>query len=180
MLSLTFLLSVYEIKFLLKKKSQFFFIITLLLLLFVFSFYKARGVSNNDLYILIWVILIVWTTDIGGYVFGKFIGGPNFSKISPNKTIAGLFGSLIFSQFSFLFFNFLNINKLYSIKFFFLQFLFCIISIFGDLFFSYIKRQNKIKDYSRIIPGHGGILDRIDSMIFVIIFFYFSKFFYVY
>jgi len=180
--SLLFLLllsSFYEI---FKNVKQFFlsFALYFLVLFFIASLFNIRGSNNSDYIFLVWLILIVWTSDIGGYVFGKIFKGPKLTNYSPNKTISGLLGSIVFSQFSFLIlYLFLDYSYL-NLKLFILQFFLCIIAVGGDIFFSYIKRMNNIKDYSNIIPGHGGILDRIDGLIFVIIVSYFLKILNVY
>ena len=115
---------------------------------------------------------ITWSSDSGGYIFGKLIGGKKIKFISPNKTISGFIGSIIFAQFNIIYISYFKINlfdKLYiNILFLVLS---AIIVIIGDLMFSYIKRLNKIKDYSNFVPGHGGILDRLDGFIFLIIIF---------
>jgi len=162
-----FLISIYEINKNFQKNFVYFFLI-FLQLIFCVSFYSLRGTTNVSFVYLIWLISIVILTDIGGYVFGKLIGGRTFSKISPNKTISGLCGSLFFSQFSCLIFV-INENFVFNNQIFLKQVFFSTIAIFGDLFFSFLKRKNSIKDYSNIFPGHGGLLDRIDGMIFVII-----------
>ena len=169
-----FVASIYELKF--AKNHYLFYFCLLLMILFIFLLYNLRGNSLEDFYNLLWFITIVWLSDIGGYVFGKLIKGPKLSKLSPNKTISGFFGSLIFAQFSFMILFVHNLKFIYSEKHFVIQFILSLISIFGDLFFSYIKRKFKIKDFSNIIPGHGGVLDRIDGLIFVIIFGYIFKF----
>ena len=119
-----------------------------------------------------WLILIAWLTDIGGYVFGKLFGGPKLIKISPNKTWSGALGSLILSQFSFLIF-FLDINYKFNFNIIFFQILLSITGQVGDILMSYIKRNNNIKDTSNFIPGHGGFLDRVDGLIWIFIFGYF-------
>ena len=105
-------------------------------------------------------------------MFGKFFGGKKIGYISPNKTYAGIFGSILFSQFSqfyIYYFNlFSNENNLYKFIFIFAS---CFFVIIGDLVFSYIKRLNKIKDYSNMLKGHGGLFDRIDGLIFLTIIF---------
>ena len=103
-------------------------------------------------------------SDIGGFLFGKILKGPKLTKISPNKTISGAIGSLIFSSFSIL------IMIYYLTKSFdpYILLIGCIISIscqIGDLFFSYLKRKSFLKDSGNFLPGHGGILDRIDGML---------------
>lgn len=165
-----FLISIYEINFLLKKNIVYFFILSTLIILFLFSFYKLRGNSDSDFYYLLWVMSVVWLSDIGGFCFGRLIKGPKLSKWSPNKTIAGFFGSIILGQFAFLVLYYcLKNSVIFNFKFFILQLSMTIFSVIGDLFFSFIKRKNNIKDYSNIIPGHGGLLDRADGLIFVII-----------
>ena len=153
------------------------FLLYLLIIFFAISLINVRG-SNFENYIsCVWILFIVWTTDVGGYVVGKMFKGPKLSIYSPNKTIAGFLGSILFSQLSFFIpYYFLN-SFVLTVKIILIQFLFCILSVGGDIFFSLIKRINQIKDYSNIIPGHGGILDRIDGMLFVIIVYYFLKYF---
>lgn len=170
------LLGIYEIIKNVKQKILI-FILLALIIIFIFSFYLARGTTYEDLIIFFWILSIVWLSDIGGYLIGKLFGGPKLSKFSPNKTIAGFYGSIFFSQFSFLILMLLN-NFSFNLKYIFIQIILSMISVMGDIFFSYIKRINKIKDYSNLIPGHGGILDRIDGMIFVFIFFYIINNFY--
>jgi phosphatidate cytidylyltransferase len=120
------------------------------------------------------LISICFCTDIGGYVFGKIIGGKKLSKISPNKTISGTIGSFIFSIIPLI--VFLNFNYI-DLTFNFANIVFCLlislISQLGDLFISLIKRKAKIKDTGNLLPGHGGILDRVDGIIFAVPFSYF-------
>jgi phosphatidate cytidylyltransferase len=108
-------------------------------------------------------------TDIGGYIFGKLFGGPKLIKISPNKTWSGLVGSIILSQFAFLIF-FLDPNYKFSISILLAQFILSIVGQVGDIMMSYVKRINNKKDTSNFIPGHGGFLDRVDGLIWIIIF----------
>ena len=176
LLLLILLSSFYEI---FKNVKQIFlsFCLYFLILFFIFSLFNIRGSNNNDYIILVWLISIVWTSDIGGYVFGKMFKGPKLTNYSPNKTISGLLGSIVFSQSPFLIlYFFLNYNFL-TLKLFIMQFFLCIVAVCGDIFFSYIKRINQIKDYSNVIPGHGGVLDRIDGLIFVVIIYYFIRYF---
>ena len=164
------LVSLYELKFLFAAKKIHFFFVISLVIVFLLSFNNLRGSSELDFYYLAWIIVIVWLSDMGGFFVGRFFGGPRLSKWSPNKTLSGFSGSLIFSQLAF-YIIFLATKEVgFSYKFFIIQIFICIISVFGDLFFSYIKRKNNIKDYSSIIPGHGGLMDRIDGLIFAIIF----------
>jgi len=140
----------------------------LLIIFFVFSFVELRGNTHNEFVYCTWILTIVWLSDIGGYVCGKLIGGPRLTKYSPNKTIAGFLGSLLFSQFSFLLLFFFYKNFNLSIDVFLIQLFLCLIAIIGDILFSFVKRLNNIKDYSNLLPGHGGILDRLDGVIFVV------------
>ena len=172
-LLIVFATSIYELRFLIK--SYLFLVVFLLVVFFIISFYNLRGSTLDDFYFLLWFLSIVWLSDIGGYAVGKFFKGPKLSKWSPNKTISGFFGSIIFSQFAFCVFLLSKVQFKYSISIILIQFFFSIISILGDLFFSYLKRVFKIKDFSNIIPGHGGLLDRIDGLIFVIICAYIFK-----
>ena len=129
--------------------------------------------SEGPIFFL-YVISICFFTDIGGYVFGKLIGGKKLSKISPNKTISGTIGSFIFSIAPLIIF--LNLGYL-NLEFDSKNILLCLIisltSQLGDLFISFFKRKAKIKDTGRLLPGHGGVLDRVDGIIFAIPFAYF-------
>ena len=107
-------------------------------------------------------------TDIGGYIFGKLFGGPKLVKISPNKTWAGALGSLILSQLAFLIF-FLDNSYKFNVAIIFIQIFLSIVGQIGDILMSYIKRKNNKKDTSNLIPGHGGFLDRVDGLIWIII-----------
>jgi len=122
----------------------------------------------------LYLISICFCTDIGGYVFGKIIGGKKLSKISPNKTISGTIGSFFFSIIPLIFLQ--NINYI-DLEFNSTNIIFCLlislISQLGDLFISFIKRKAKIKDTGNLLPGHGGILDRVDGIIFAVPFSYF-------
>ena len=143
----------------------------LIFLLFMYSFYNVRYVNDGSKIVFL-VIFITWLSDIGGYLFGKLIGGKKINFISPNKTISGYCGSIILAQFNLIYIYYLEVNlfkSLYANMLFI--FLSTLIVIFGDLFFSYFKRLNKIKDYSNLIPGHGGLLDRLDGFIFLVIIF---------
>ena len=123
------------------------------------------------------VVLICIFTDIGGYVFGKIFKGPKLTKISPNKTYSGTIGGYLCSIiFMSVFFNnldfvsqFTNVNvveKEVSLNNFVLIIVISTVSQLGDITISYFKRLSKIKNTGKIIPGHGGLLDRIDGMIF--------------
>jgi phosphatidate cytidylyltransferase len=150
------------------KKNYIYFLGLLILLLFFLTLLKIYNLEDFNLTFL-WLILIAWLTDIGGYIFGKLFGGPKLIKISPNKTWSGVFGSLILSQFAFLIF-YLDFNYKLNFNIIFSQVFLSIIGQTGDILMSYIKRINKKKDTSNFIPGHGGFLDRVDGLIWIFIF----------
>ena len=174
-LLLIFVISLYELKFVFIKNKFFYICLFILLLAFSFSTLNIRGNSNNGFYYFLWIVLVIWLSDIGGYVFGNIFKGPALSEWSPKKTFSGLFGSLILSQCAFFIPSKFGQDFDYTFVIFLSQFFLSAIAIFGDLFFSFIKRKHNIKDYSNLIPGHGGLLDRMDGMIFVMIFAYLIK-----
>jgi phosphatidate cytidylyltransferase len=150
--------------------SRSLFLIYLIIFTYIFYRYFSLGYPDNIIYV--YILLICIFTDIGGLVFGKTFGGKKLTKISPNKTVIGLIGSFILSLFPYIVFslifdNFIlfNNNILGNIFLCLYLSLFCQI---GDLFISYFKRLAKVKDTGKILPGHGGILDRIDGIIFAI------------
>ena len=140
--------------------------------------------TENGFEFFLFVILISILTDIGGYIFGKTFKGPKITKISPKKTYAGVIGSFILSVFGGLIFyeNMTNVKGIIIINYIsfepyginlnlFILFIILIISLIsqlGDLTISYFKRMAKIKDTGKILPGHGGLLDRIDGIIFAV------------
>jgi len=122
----------------------------------------------------LYIISICFFTDIGGYVFGKVIRGKKLSKISPNKTISGTVGSFILSIIPLIIvLNFKYIDLEFNLRNIILCLLISLISQLGDLFISFIKRKAKVKDTGNLLPGHGGILDRVDGIIFAVPFSYF-------
>jgi phosphatidate cytidylyltransferase len=164
---IVFLFCLYEWNKIFKKKNPIFFLGLLILLVFLFSLIRIYNIEDFNLKFL-WLILITWLTDIGGYIFGKLFGGPKLVKISPNKTWAGALGSLILSQLAFLIF-FLDNSYKFNIAIIFIQIFLSIVGQIGDILMSYIKRKNNKKDTSNFIPGHGGFLDRVDGLIWIII-----------
>ena len=121
---------------------------------------------NAQLKLILFIILLGCIfSDIGGYLFGKTFGGPKLTKISPNKTIAGSVGSLLISATTVfvLFFIFFGI---YSLNILFVGLITSLACQTGDLFFSYLKRKAKFKDFGKYLPGHGGVLDRLDGIFF--------------
>ena len=165
-LSTIYFLSFYEI-FANTKNLLFNFISNTIIILAIFSFYYLRGSTSSSLIVLYWVLLSTFLSDIGGYIFGKIFKGKKLTKISPNKTISGSCGSFIFSLLliPLFYFELLN-NDLLSLILITLTI--SLTSQLGDLFISYIKRKAKVKNTSDILPGHGGLLDRLDGIIFAI------------
>ncbi len=135
-----------------------FYIFYLSMIILTFSF----SLSTKMLFFLI--LLICIASDIGGFVFGKILKGPKLTKISPNKTISGAVGSLIFSSaLAIILIYFLNKSfDPYVLIIGLITSLGCQI---GDLFFSFLKRKSSLKDTGDFLPGHGGILDRIDGIL---------------
>ena len=164
---IVFLFCLYEWNKIFKKKNSIFFLGLFILLVFLFSLIRIYNFEDFNLKFL-WLILITWFTDIGGYIFGKLFGGPKLVKISPNKTWAGALGSLILSQLAFLIF-FLDNSYKFNVAIIFIQIFLSIVGQVGDILMSYIKRKNNKKDTSNFIPGHGGFLDRVDGLIWIII-----------
>ena len=133
-----------------------------------FTFYDLSIEISN----LIFVILICVSSDIGGFVFGRLLKGPKITKISPNKTYAGVIGAYLLSLiYLSIIVNYID-NIQFSFQFIFITILLSTISQVGDIIVSYFKRQARIKNTGSLIPGHGGLLDRIDGMIFAVPTFY--------
>ena len=175
-LFIAFLISSYEWLKMIKRID-----IKILGILFLFfSFYSAFYFRDQNLEGFVLIILICISTDIGGYIFGNLFKGPKLSKKSPNKTKPGMIGSFALSLVVSSIFVIHYSNDIYieqnlienDLKFIILIFLISSVSQIGDLIISYFKRSSKIKNTGNIIPGHGGLLDRIDGMIFVFPFVY--------
>ena len=168
-LSLIFLLTCYEwIK--MSKNNELIRIFGIFFMFFSFTTaYLIR--ENYNLNFIIIIITVCVFTDIGGYVFGNFFKGPKLTKISPKKTYTGVIGGFLISLIAGLVcINYLKNKEILNIDYFWIILLILFISFIsqiGDLIISYFKRKAKLKDTGRIIPGHGGILDRIDGLIFV-------------
>jgi len=148
---------------LLKIIGSFFLIISF------YSVYKLRNDFYGEYILIFFILLICISTDLGGYIFGKIFKGPKLTKISPNKTFTGVFGSYFLSLVLSISYYYLLEKKFTNNSFFeitIIIFLISTVSQLGDLFLSYFKRLSNIKDTGKLIPGHGGILDRIDGMIF--------------
>ena len=142
----------------------------------ILSFYSFYQISLDKTFVF-FVIIICVATDVGGYFFGRILKGPKLTKISPKKTYNGVIGGYFLSLVSF--FIIINFSDYFnaSIKYFLLIFIISTVSQIGDIVISYFKRLSNIKDTGKIIPGHGGLLDRIDGMIFVFPIVYFINFF---
>lgn len=179
-LTACFFISLYE-WYILSKEKKYLFAGTFFLIISFISVYLLRSGNDQSNTVFFCVLIISISTDLGGYIFGKIFKGPKLTKISPNKTYAGMFGGLLLSIISVvvLFYyqnNFNNFISLVNIDFtmtlFLLIILTSLISQIGDLIISYFKRLSNIKNTGRLIPGHGGLLDRIDGMIFAFPFSY--------
>ena len=171
-ISICFLITCYEWHLMTNKKSYnklgYFFLI--------FSFLTVYLIRNSfedkSLSFFLLVITICISTDIGGYIFGKIIKGPKLvKKISPNKTYSGMFGGFLLSVLTIVLINnnfnsFLIELNIYSFPDILIILLISLVSQIGDIILSYFKRLSNVKDTGKLIPGHGGILDRIDGMIF--------------
>ena len=155
-----------------KRKTSIIFLDSILVVSLL-SILHLRNDTTSSLILLLWVIILTISSDIGGYIFGKIFRWKRLTNISPNKTLSGAIGSLIFSIFSILLLG-LICKILFQIDLsFFLKFKYFIFAVIlslsaqlGDLMVSYFKRLDKIKDTGKILPGHGGIFDRIDSLMF--------------
>mgnify|MGYP001407469580 CR=1 FL=1 len=197
--------ALYEFFFLIKKiylnKKQIEDIFVKFLFWFLSGWYLAIFFSTaQDIrelkgeFFVLFILLIIIFSDVGGYIVGKIIGGVKLTKISPNKTISGSLGSFLFSLIPFglivLIINFINFSeinnlgeaiwRLYLVEYregFISVIVLCLslsfVSQIGDLIISYFKRLAKVKDTGKFLPGHGGILDRIDGIIFAVPFYYF-------
>ena len=120
-------------------------------------------------FFFLYILSICICSDIGGYIIGKSVGGKKLTKISPNKTISGSFGSFCFSIIPLLIFYNINSSEyLLSISNFLMCLFTSLVCQLGDLFISYLKRKAKVKDTGSILPGHGGLMDRVDGIIFAI------------
>ena len=175
-LSVLFLISSIEwIKMNKKIELKFFGILLLFL-----SFYSSYFLFENSLINFLFILIICISTDIGGYIFGNLLKGPKLTKISPNKTYSGMLGSFLLSIiFGYLFISNFDHgfiknqnNDLYNILMIVIILIISTVSQIGDLIISFYKRKSKVKNTGNIFPGHGGLLDRIDGMIFAFPFVY--------
>jgi phosphatidate cytidylyltransferase len=159
------------------KKIESILFLSIILILSLFSIHFLRAGEDESILLLYFTIALCISSDIGGYVFGKIFKWKKFTKVSPNKTISGIFGSFFLSFICWVVFNDILITKtqfsissLTPLPEILLVIIFTTIAQIGDLTISYIKRLERIKDTGKILPGHGGIFDRIDGLMFVVIF----------
>ena len=157
----------------LSKKKKYFFPG---IVFFLFSCVTVYLLREEDLKFFLLILLICVSSDIGGYIFGKILKGPKLTKISPNKTYAGMFGGFLLSVI----FTNIFLNNLVSFNLSFknekvdtitevsLILIVSFISQLGDILISHFKRKSKVKNTGKLLPGHGGLLDRVDGIIFAI------------
>ena len=173
-LIIVFLLSLNEWIKMSKKKLHFIFGVVFLFFSF-FAVFQIRNYFDGDYLYFLFVLLICISTDMGGYFFGKIFKGPKLTKISPNKTFSGTIGGYILSVLTIYFFlRLINEDSYFNFTFEIIFYIILIstISQIGDIVISFFKRLSGIKNTGEIIPGHGGVLDRIDGMIFAFPFTY--------
>ncbi|MCF6339527.1 MAG: phosphatidate cytidylyltransferase [Sulfurimonas sp.] len=127
-------------------------------MLFIFTMYQEYGILS-----LLWLLIVVAMADVGAYAVGKSIGKTPFSKTSPNKTMEGVVGGIAVATLSGMFIGLSIVDLGVS---FIISFMVATSSIFGDLFESSLKRNAGVKDSGNLLPGHGGVLDRIDGYLF--------------
>lgn len=145
-------------------------IFNVLFTLYIFTFCSLFLAFSDFFQIKLLIFILIMCciiSDISGFVVGNSLQGPKLTKISPNKTISGAIGSIIFTSIFLQLLTF-SISKNFEIKFFIYGSSISIASQLGDLFFSYLKRKAKVKDTGRILPGHGGLLDRLDGIYFAL------------
>ena len=167
----SFLISIFEWNSMNKRKLYSTIGLIFLFISYLTIFLIRNNFGEQSLYFFLVITLTCVSTDLGGYIFGKIFGGPKLTKLSPKKTYSGMIGSFVFSIVVLILFNKYNfISDYYSnktnINFIFVILIISSVSQIGDIIVSYFKRKAKIKHTGRIIPGHGGLLDRTDGMIF--------------
>ena len=169
-----FLVGNYEIFSVFKKKKYILFL-EIILLSFLIAIYNLAKTNTESFYILLWILILVICSDVGGYIFGKIFEWKKLTKISPKKTLSGSLGSFLLSLISLpitqsiIIFSEMYLINFFQIKFLILSLFFSFIAQLGDIIISYIKRAEGIKDSGKSLPGHGGIFDRIDGLVFVVI-----------
>ena len=165
----------FEIFSVFKRKLSIIFLDTILVLSLLSILYLRNDTASSFI-LLIWVIILTISSDIGGYIFGKTFKWKKLTKISPKKTISGALGSFVFSLVSVFLLGFivelisgLESDFFQKPRYFILAIIFSLTAQIGDLVISYFKRLEKIKDTGKFLPGHGGIFDRIDGLMPVVI-----------
>lgn len=148
------------------KNKYFFFLTITFFSIYVFILFNLVFIFFGNLFSKIIFFIILFScifSDIGGYIFGKIFKGPKLTKISPKKTISGAIGSLIMSSI-FMISAIFFLTKKFEIIILFVAIIISIGCQIGDLFFSYLKRKAGVKDTGNFLPGHGGVLDRLDGI----------------
>ena len=169
-----FLIAAYEWHVMTKKKKYSIFGYLFLIISF-YSIYKLRADLPGEHAWLLAITIVCVATDIGGYIFGKIFKGPKLTKFSPNKTYTGMIGGYFLSIICISFFlqnPYFTGGVELKRQIFIFVLLISTVSQIGDIIISYFKRLSKLKDTGKIIPGHGGLLDRVDGMIFAFPFAY--------
>jgi phosphatidate cytidylyltransferase len=167
-ISICFIITAYEWLQMSKQNIQKIFGLSFLIISF-YTIFLIRNDFDQDYFHILLIAIICISTDTGGYIFGKLLKGPRLTKLSPNKTYSGVIGSFLLATIiTILFFELtlITFNFRFELETFIFVLAVSLVSQIGDIIISYFKRISKIKDTGNIIPGHGGILDRIDGMIF--------------
>jgi phosphatidate cytidylyltransferase len=167
-ISICFIITAYEWLQMSKQNIQKIFGLSFIIISF-YTIFLIRNDFDQDYFHILLIAIICISTDTGGYIFGKILKGPRLTKLSPNKTYSGVIGSFLLATIiTILFFELTLIifNFRFELETFIFVLAVSLVSQIGDIIISYFKRISKIKDTGNIIPGHGGILDRIDGMIF--------------
>ena len=170
-ISVCFLIIAHE-WYMMRKKNNFYITGLIFLIFSFYTVYQIRLEVNDGYLIFLFILLICISTDVGGYIFGKLFKGPKLTKLSPNKTYFGMIGGFILSISTIIFYKSYYLNHQIFDNFVVLTLIISIVSQIGDIIISYFKRLSNIKDTGKIIPGHGGLLDRVDGMIFAFPFSY--------
>ena len=176
-MSVFFLVTSYE-WYQMSKKKEYLYTGIIFLIFSSYATLLLRGNNDENLLTFLIVILICVSTDLGGYIFGKIFKGPKLTQISPNKTYAGMFGGYFLSIILVnIFMNYSHSLGITNSRDFTQETLVIILLIssvsqIGDLIISYFKRLSKIKNTGKLLPGHGGLLDRVDGLIFAVPFAY--------
>ena len=176
LISICFFITLYEWHKMTRKKSYYLPGILFLSISFYTVYQIRTNLTESEYGYFMFILLICISTDLGGYIFGKIFKGPKLTNISPKKTFSGLIGGYLLSIVILIIFFKSGFNTFQedelSFGIFIVILLISTISQLGDITISYFKRLSKIKDTGKIIPGHGGLLDRIDGMIFAFPFSY--------